>query len=133
MYAIRSYYGMDVSSSLAIYGGGNYSAYIQGTMNISSTGSYTSNVASYYDVNVGTNGQFIANGTVKILGNPSYAIKSGYSSGTATVTLAGSNNKLTGTYVGIYSTDGTVNISGTTTIALTSAASKALNLSYNFV
>jgi len=119
---------MDVSSSLAIYGGGNYSAYIQGTMNISSTGSYTSNVASYYDVNVGTNGQFIANGTVKILGNPSYAIKSGYSSGTATVTLAGSNNKLTGTYVGIYSTDGTVNISGTTTIALTSAASKALNL-----
>lgn len=109
-----------IDGTTTVDGNASYIAYInEGTLTIASSGILTSNATAYFGVEL-YGGKLVANGPVKIYGTAAYALQQWgvHSSNKPSMTLNASGNILTSYYSGLYATDGSISINGSTTINL---------------
>ncbi len=107
-----------ISGTTTINGEATHIAYInEGALTIASSGVLASKATTYNGVKL-YGGKLIANGQIKIYGTNAYALQQwdAHSSNKPSMTLNASGNILTSYYHGIYATDGSVTINGSTTI-----------------
>lgn len=106
------------NGTTTVSGKATYIAYVnEGKMTINSSATFVSNANAYYGVEM-YGGTFTANGPVKIYGSVAYALQQWgvHSSKKPSIILNASGNILTSYYTGIYATDGSVKVAGSTTM-----------------
>lgn len=106
------------NGTTTVNGKATYIAYVnEGKMTIASSGTFVSNANAYYGIEM-YGGIFTGNGPLKVYGTAAYAIQQWgvHSSKKPSINLNANGNVLTSYYSGIYATDGSVKIAGSTTI-----------------